>query len=393
MAKAVKKEETRGWIAAGLVFLLADPMWMWGINQLIMTFIGLLLFLVLFPTFKTSKSSKWLLLAYFFQVIFLWVAIVNAKTNLNGFLQLFITFFYFSTIFLCEKNYWKSIIDKFIIILALLLIPALIEHILLSFVGISIPYHYITECPSNPGREYYIYNFNAYLIESFDIGKIRCFAFFDEPGVVGNIMMVLLYIQKFDLKKWYNIILLITGILSFSLAFYFAVIAYYLVVGGIKIKISFVIAAIALVVLFYDNPLVEELLFSRMAIEDGQLVGYNREGADFDAWFSNRTIGEYFFFGYGGNVEYAASWKWALVRWGVVPCFLYFFSIICNAIHMRLHKRELLLCFMISSIIFIQRPFFMNYLYALLFVVPHLYLSSVQDNYTNQVAISCNGNN
>lgn len=375
-------EKVRCWFAAGLLFMLTTPMWLWIYNPVISTFFGLAFFIVSFSKIKFRKTSKWLLLAYFIEVIFLWVAIVDENTNVNGFLQLFLTFFIVSTIFCCDKNYWKSVLEKFFVILALLLIPSIIEYILISFFSVKIPYHYICECPANPGREYYIYNFNAYLIMNFDVGRARYFAYYDEPGIVGNIMMVLLYIQKFDLKKWYNIVFGIAGLLSFSLAFYISVIAYFLVVGGIKTKITFIVVAILLVSLFYDNPLVDELLFARMKVEDGQLSGYNREGLDFDSWFSQRSISEYFFFGYSGKVEYAASWKWALVRWGVVPCILYVFCIIMGAIQSHLHFQDIVLVSMIIIVVFIQRPFFANYLYVFLIVVPQIYMSSVRNNYS-----------
>lgn len=379
MVKAKKIEEVRAWLAAGLLLLLSNPMWLWGMNQLIMTFWGLLFFTISFRKILLSKTSLWLIIAFCLQISFLWVAIVTKDTNINGYLQLFITFFVFATIFLCDKKYWKTIIDKLIIILAILLIPALIEHILMSFIGLDFPYHYITECPSNPDRDYYVYNFNAYLVMSLDIGRVRFFAFYDEPGVLGNIMMVLLFIQRFNLKKWYNIVFLVSGLLSFSLTFYFAVIGYFLVVGGIRTKISFIVVGVVLVALFYDSPVVEELLFSRMVIEDGQLSGYNREGVNFDSWFSNRSVNEYLFSGYDGKIEYAASWKWALVRWGIIPCFLYLFSILSSAIRTRITRHDLFLVLIIMVVIFIQRPFFMNYLYAFLIVIPHLYLSAESD--------------
>lgn len=377
-----KTEKARIWLAAGLLFLLTSPMWVWGINQLFMAFFSIMIFLVSFPKIKLAKSSKWMSFAFFLQIIFLWVAIVTEKTNLNGFIVLFMTILAYSTIFLCEKEYWKLVIDKFVIILAILLIPSLIEYVLISFLGVNIPYHYITECPVNPERDYYIYNFNAYLVDNILLDRVRFFGFFDEPGVVGNVMMVLLFVQKFNFRKWHNIVLLLAGVFSFSLTFFFALMAYYLIVGGIKTKLSFIILAVVLVALFYDNPIVEDLIFSRMAIEDGQLAGYNREGADFDSWFSHRTVSEYFFWGYSGNVEYAASWKWALVRWGIVPCFLYVFSIFLSAVQSRLHLRDLALVLIILVIIFIQRPFFMNFLYAFIFVVPHLYLSANQNQST-----------
>jgi len=121
------------------------------------------------------------------------------------------------------------------------------------------------------------------------------------------------------------------------------------------------------------------LLFSRFEIEDGNLAGYNRENGNFINWFDKRTLGDYFFFGYSGKIEYAASWRWALVQWGVIPCFIYFFMILLNAIRLRLPKRDLVLLFSILIIIFIQRPFLTNYFYVFLIVVPQFYLSSVQD--------------
>lgn len=376
------KYNTRAWISAMLLIIISYPMWLWEMPPNIIAWASIALLVVVFDDIlENRKYYKLGLLAFIIQIVFVGRYYILPDTNLNGYIMVFLRGLGYASIFLCSTEFWKKIVDHFIKLLAILLVPALIEHIFISFTHVStVAPHYIEECPINPDREYNSYLFNAYLTNTFDVAsQFRLMAFFDEPGVLGNIVMVLLYLQKFDLKKWYNIVFLIAGVLSFSLAFYIAVAAYYIIFGNVKVKVSFIVVIILLVWFFYENEYVYDLVFRRFVFEDGGMTGYNREmHSDIGSWIKRVSIIDYLFWGYQPRsaIPYAASWRWAFVLYGIIPSIIYLGAIIIPRLKMIYKKRDVLLGLILVVIIWIQRPFLQLYLYSFLLAIPFIYFST-----------------
>ncbi len=373
------QSNARPWICALLLFVISYPKWLWGMSQDVITIASLLLLLIAFADISKNRNS-WNagLIVLFIQIIFLGNYFILSNTNLSGYAMVFIRGVGYASIFLCSTDFWKKTVDCFIIILALLLIPTIIEHILITFLDQPTTMPYATECPINPERDYDVYIFNTYIVRTFDVSaRIRFSAFYDEAGVVGNIMMVLLYLQKFNFKKWYNIVLLISGILSFSLTFFFAVFAYYIIYGDIKLKISFLVVLALSVLFFYNNEFVYDLVFGRLEFEDGQLAGYNREiHTDINTWLKHVPLTDFLFWGYQPreSIPYAASWKWAFVLYGIIPSLMYLFFLVFPRV-LYIRKGDLLLGLMLVTIIWIQRPFLQLYIYTFLLAIPFIYFS------------------
>lgn len=370
--------EKKYWFCAFLLFILTFPKWVWGYGYYIMTVASLVLMVVAYKDIKTnSKITSMSYMGLLFQIGILITYLTDSRSNIFGYISIIISGIGFATIFFCSNDFWKKCTDCFIVLLALLLIPAIIEHIAVSFLGFETGSVYTQKCPINEGRNYYIYKFNVYLVEIFSIIK-RFFAFYDEPGVLGNISMVMLYIQKFNLKKWYNVVLLISGILSFSLAFYIAVAIYFILFGNFKSKLFFLIAAVVGVYYFYNNEMVYDLVFGRLEFIDGRLSGYNRDNSNFKVWIEKIPITSYLLWGYQprGAVPYAASWRWAFAKYGVLPSLLYLLFLVFPRAK-RLHNRkDIYIGLALLIVIWIQRPFIHLFLYAYLIVIPFIYYNS-----------------
>ena len=388
---AIKKQDNiRPWICAVLLFVISYPMWFWSMSQDVITVASLLLLFLAFDDISHNKKKFGVgLFLLFLQIIFLGRYFILPNTNIFGYIMVLIRGIGYATIFLCSVDFWKKTVDCFIKLLALLLIPALIEHVMVTFLGLSTINPGYAECPINPEREYDIYVFNAYLVRTFDVAsRLRFFAFFDEPGVLGNLVMVLLYIQKFNLRKWYNIVLLISGILTFSMAFYAAVAAYYIIFGNMKLKIAFVVVVLLATYYFYNNDDIYQLVFGRFEFEDGELAGYNREiHTDFVPWLRRQQIVDYLFWGYSPRwvIPYAASWKWAFALYGIIPSLIYLFTLLFSHIRNMHRKDEVLLCLILVAIIWIQRPFIQLYFYAFLLAIPFIYFSDSSKKRINNV--------
>lgn len=376
MTGIIKQDNFTPWICAFLLLVISFPQWVWGMGANIRTIISYLLLFIAYKDISRNKSGISAgFVALSFQLLIL--LLVNGLNNFNSFLLTLYQAIGFASIFFCSVDFWKRCLDCFIKLLAVLLVFALIEHIMINFMGVKTAVPVYAECPTNPDRDYYVYHFNVYLVNYFSLFN-RFHAFYDEPGVLGNILMVLLYIQKFDFKKWYNIIFLISGILSFSLVFYFAVAAYYILFGGTRNKIMFAIALIGATYYFYNNEFVYDYVFGRLEFEDGKMVGYNREMNDFGNWIESKKWTDFLLWGYQPReaVPYAASWKWAFALFGIIPSLIYLFTITYPHAKNIMNKSDILRGLILMVLIWIQRPFIHQYLYVFLLVIPFIYSST-----------------
>lgn len=374
----IEQKDFRPWICAALLFVISFPKWFWGMGAGVITFATYLLIIVAYKDMSHNKRWSAGILAFILQQYIVFTTDIHHDTNLNGYIMVLIKGLGFATLFFCSADFWKKTVDCFTKLLSILLVPAIIEHIMIAFLNMPLTEStYIEECPINPEREYNGYLFNVYLLSTLEfVGSFRFLSFYDEPGVLGNITMVLLYIQRFNLKKWYNFVLLVSGILSFSLTFYVAVAAYYILFGNFKLKMTFLIVVAIATIYFYNNEIVYDLVFKRVEFENGSLAGYNRElHSDIDAWLKRVSIFDFFFWGFHprDGIPYAASWKWAFALWGIVPCVLYVFSVAFPFAKYLKGKKDVISCIVLIVIIWIQRPFVYLYFYAFLVAIPIIY--------------------
>ena len=134
--------------------------------------------------------------------------------------------------------------------------------------------------------------------------KWRFSGYFLEPAHIGVASTVLLISQNYNFRKWYNLILLLTVIISFSLA------AYVLFIFGLYVKLllsskhfvlyTFILLFISLIVVLIalnyeqgDN-FFNKYIFERLSFEDGEMVGNNRVShgfkQDFERFMDSNKI-------------------------------------------------------------------------------------------------------
>lgn len=368
--------ELTPWFCAILILFESLPKWMWGMYQLLPDLIPVLFLIIAYKDIIKHKANQWAIIALLLQLIVIFVFYAERMKGIVGFGINMACWMGFISIFLCSSVFIKECVNCFVKILAVLLLLSLVEHFLLFFSGLSFSSPVYMECPYNPDREYVTYLFNVYINDlSFFSFLPRFYAFYDEPGALGNIMMVLLYCGRFDLRKWYNIVFMISGFLSFSFAFFCAVIIWYLIFGNFKTKLLFAIAILIFVFLFYKSEYLYDMIFSRFEFTDEGLSGYNRERYDFKSWYDKLTIDQYLFWGVktSGAIPYAASWKWAFAIYGIIPSLLYCFALLMSRINKFFKRKDILMGLCIILIIFIQRPFFYRWFYAFMMVMPLIY--------------------
>ena len=177
----------------------------------------------------------------------------------------------------------------------------------LFLVGIPLPHYTDTSDPYYVHTIYFLFNLNGYP----EMQIIPRFAGpFLEPGHCGTMSIFLLYINGFNLKKLKNIILLLSVLLSLSLA------AYGLLVGAIIIilynkgkylsiiAIAGIFIVIGLGSMTYnggDNAL-NTAIVARLEMDDsGNMAGSNRTSAAFDRRYDKYLKSDQLLMGVGNE--------------------------------------------------------------------------------------------
>lgn len=174
-------------------------------------------------------------------------------------------------------------------------------------IGLPLPHEivpYYAENMSAMGYAYVDYGI-SYLVISADNGLRLC-GLFNEPGYFGTFAAMILIIERLNLRKKENVILLIASVLTFSFAF-FVVVGIYFILSRLKINVkSIALILIVLCIPIYVLPNIHfsdpnlQSLVDRFSVQDGKLAGDNRNTEDFmdlyEHEMSNPTV---FWFGKG----------------------------------------------------------------------------------------------
>jgi len=204
---------------------------------------------------------------------------------------------------LMPMQFQARVFKTFTIIFAILLIPAIIYWIL-GTLGFDIKYTILAPdnlIRVNAGIYYKQYFLAVEHIPGVEQSITRLTGIFDEPGVVGTFSGLLLGATRFKFKKnWVNVVILIGGFLSFSLAFYSLCLIFIILNSfkhsGVKVFITMAVILLAYITFIsieFNDPFFASLQ-NRLTIEDGFWTGDNRTAQSFD-------IGYDFFLKQGGS--------------------------------------------------------------------------------------------
>lgn len=250
------------------------------------------------PIFTEQNFLVPSLLAF---VVLLYERIVHI-TNFSGYVAALSYAFLFYSLFRYKIEKVQKLCTMLAKITATFLIFSL-SAFLLYLVGFSFP---------STDAEYGFYSFtNHYLFLIDDRSLWALFPRFQsvclEPAQLASACVLLLQTQRNHWKKWYNIVLLVSLLFSFSLggyAYLVAILFLNLWTNRKKIflKVLFLVSFLAIVItgsFFYNkgDNLVHNLILLRMEVDDGELAGNNRTSMDFDKEFDSYMHSDDIFFG------------------------------------------------------------------------------------------------
>ena len=170
----------------------------------------------------------------------------------------------------------------------------------------------------------------------------RFHAIFVEPSIIGMLCPMMLFLDGFRMKKWYNIVYMVSLLLSFSLAgfvlFALALIPHVLYgsVGRSRSRIGYLFIALVILGVGYyamyvaeESSVIYQMLGQRLEwdAEKGTITGYDRSGEDINDFLATRFWNSSnVFFGFGPDLQYnGVDIKVFLAKYGVVSLALYVF--------------------------------------------------------------------
>ena len=218
---------------------------------------------------------------------------ISMESNINAYIMLLFRYSFFYALFKLDLERLPKLATFICKMMALLLIPSILGFII-YLNGFPLP------CRDVQFSEFYSFsNYYLFMIPDSDIFIFfpRFISYFLEPSIIGSACAFLLFTQRGKWRKWYNITLLTTLLLSFSLASYI-----YLIVimffnswtAGKKMfrKLMAVVAILitATIITFTYNGgdnLMHDLIMLRLEVDDGELAGDNRVTGNFESDYNN----------------------------------------------------------------------------------------------------------
>ncbi len=343
---------------------------------LLYTFTGLNIILIIFPILKYKKT---ILRKDLFQTIPMIIfVIISSFHTYDG--SISFSGFLFSILWiifaLAPDNIKKRTFIYFKNAFIIICIAGIICY--LSYdLNLFLPYKVVNYYNNNAAVENYIdYKFIFLYRASSSISLVRLCGICNEPGYFGTICALILCASSLNLKKKSNIIILIAGFLTFSLAFIITLVIYLLLK---YLKDFRTVILTVLLTCFYlfllpniytGNPTIDRFI-QRMTITDEGLAGDNRTTDEleyvFDDVVKNKPL-----FGYGegylktqnlkGGVS---SYKTYIIQYGFVGCILLWGSLLLAALYKN--KNYLSIIYIIAFFVNIyQRPNIMTLQYQIL---------------------------
>lgn len=318
-----------------------QPYFVWNNKYAVyaISFLCMVFFFVLIKMSETKVDVKDLLIIIIYVVLIYFNASIDNLKVLFGLLFLQIPII----VYLLGNDELKTNTYKyFVILFAISLIPGMIIFVFNLF-GIDFPYTLIKPLNELKGGYYKCYYVAVvYAANVTKYGSIlftRMCGIYDEPGVAGTICGLILIIEKLDIKKSFaNKVLLIAGLLSFSMAFYI------LLLFNILINKKFKLLAFIVVVLTILNfspfnkqyGLFDKILFDRVKITNFKLSGDNRSSAQLDYAYNRFLKGDMITILTGKGQGYvkdhvdgggSSSYKILILERGMIFFLLYLFLI------------------------------------------------------------------
>lgn len=344
---------------------------LWGRGAIALGIVGLFLMLRI-PIFPKQSDSKKIRLCFTFMLLYVVVDMVHIEQLFTCFQFVIRHIFLFFVVIHLADSEKSRLLDLFTKIYASILLVSLLIYITV-ILGMNIPYsifHPSWDTTYPPFRNY------LFLLMRDELEFFPRFqSMFIEPGHVGMIAALLLYVNRYNLKNPFVFILLCGLVVSFSLAAYilfiFGVFIYYIIDGHnrlyrcLKSLLIIAMVAFASIMAYVSDPnsVYSKLIIERLDIsEDRGFKGNNRTSKSFDGYYEHFFETSDCVFGIGNEFGETlnknggnSSYKTFIVQYGIVGILL---LATFYLLYLKYHYSPFMLgMFLLYAASFWQRPY------------------------------------
>lgn len=276
-----------------------------------------------------------------------------AGANINSYIDLFFNVIIAYALFSVDQPLLQKC-SKFICIVFGGFLAVSLLFFILYIIGFPLP----SKSISHPFLEYTYIEYPFLLVDDrqFMVLIPRFNSVCLEPGHLGTIGSLFLLAQIGNWKKWYNIVILIATIFSFSLAAYGLMLINLFVIAWTKgkkilpsiIGIGIVCAAIVVGAIFYNDGdnMVNALILDRLEVEDdGNISGNNRVTDEFQAEFDKYIQTSDVIFGRGESLKKFgfgnSGYKVFLYDYGLITTLMVLFFYVVIIIPSKNHRAKI----------------------------------------------------
>ncbi len=369
------------WLACMMAVVSMKPWFAWDFP--FDTLLSILFIVCRLPLLQKNNTIRNLLLVEGFLVFSaFYMQLFQIPIKISA-IRVIVTVVPISLFLLTTAAEKRLFVNRLIKIYSLILLVSLIGFTLKT-VGVELPYSIL----NNPNPFYSAYK-NYYFFTGYqDLDLFTRFTgIFAEPGHVGMISAILLYVNGFSLKRASNVIMTIALIWSFSLAgflIYAIGLTIYLILKSnypirvlMKVMLGFgCIVGVAIATYSPSNDdIVTQLILKRLEFDSSKgLAGNNRNTGNFDNIYSNFMQNHKVVIGMGSE-EYGrkfygtanSSYKTFIMEygWGATVMLLLFMLLCLIVFPSRIGFG--LFCLIVIS--FIQRPYFLWFIECFAYIV------------------------
>lgn len=300
--------------------------------------IGLLTVLLYFFSLSKSSLQNYDTTSILTFIILLIAAFLGQRSNINGYVGIFIIVLPVMVVLMMKRECKMALLQRFNKVLAILVAISLLAFIL-HLCGLSLPYT-LYSWKSYHFRDYFFFMIIPGVFYAFE----RFQFVFTEPGYFGCLMVFMIFLNKYDFKKWeawsYFIALVFTYSLAGYIFFFLGLIPY--VLHNSKSKIKYLLISVILLGSFLylnsssEDNVISQMFSYRLQFENGHLTEYNRTSDGFEFWYRNYFVNSNKWL-FGANAEFEQMFagtdevigvdlRTYIARYGIVPLFLYFLS-------------------------------------------------------------------
>lgn len=366
-------------LLASLLIFSNPPWFIWGINYYLIFFVIILITTLIILNKKSVDKNFYSALPIILLSIIYFIFI----KSLGEFRFSTVLFFViYCAIFFIDEEHKKNGFRLFVDILSILIFISLSLWLIHNFI-FKIPYSLPLSYDQTLGKGEGMVFWNYIFFIQPELDYFRFYSVFDEPGVLGLLCTVVLFANKYNFRAKKNIVILMGGIFTFSLAFYiltfFGYIFQVLIQRKFKSLLSVLILSIGLTPFLFSIDAFKLSIIDRGGNFSQSL--FERNGILLDQFYENfiHTSKIYYgesldFLSKNPQLKEGQSYKFFFLEYGIIGFvfLILLYLLLIDTKRLNLYVIFLLIIFIVS---FIQRPFMFTPWQIALFsmVLPFMY--------------------